>query len=155
MPKKDKIKPVIVFTGGSFDMLHAGHLNILKKAKSLGDFLIVGVSTNTLIRSYKDIDPIMNYQQRFELVQAIKFVDMAVKQEQIFDVKQFKLLNADLFVIGDDWKGRMDVPGLNWLRKHKKVFFVPYTKGLSSSIIKEKIIRSSFEIIKSQTKSSG
>ncbi len=95
----------------------------------------------------------MNYRQRSYLIKELRCVDKVVKQTKIFDVEQFNKLKAEIFVIGDDWKNRTDIEGLNWLKKHNKVVFIPYTKGLSSSKIKEKIIRNAFNIIKSQTNS--
>jgi len=150
--KREAGKPIIIYTAGSFDLFHSGHLNVLKKAKELGDYLIVAVSTNALIKSYKDIDPIMNYAQRVQIIKSIKYVDRVVKQTKIFDVRQFNKLGANYFVIGDDWKKIKNVKGLNWLKKHKKVIFIPYTKSLSSSKIKEKIIKNSYQIIKSHLK---
>ncbi|MFA5154234.1 MAG: adenylyltransferase/cytidyltransferase family protein [Clostridia bacterium] len=146
-------KKIIVFTGGTFDLFHVGHLNVLKKAKAMGDILIVGVSTNSLIKRYKESNPILNYTQRASIIKELKCVDKVVKQTDIFDVEQFKHLKASIFVIGTDWKGKEHlVPGLKWLKENGYLRYVPYTKGLSSSMIKEKIIRHAYEIIKSQTK---
>jgi glycerol-3-phosphate cytidylyltransferase len=146
-------KQVRVFTGGTWDLFHAGHLNVLKKSKEFGDYLIVGVSTNKLIRKYKGSNPILNYKQRMAIVKELRCVDETVKQTNIFDVKQFLALKCDIFVIGSDWKGKEDlVPGLKWLKENGYLKYVPYTKGLSSSMIKEKIIRNAVEIIREQTK---
>lgn len=131
----------IIFTSGSFDLFHYGHLNILKKAKSLGDKLIVGVSTDALIKSYKKAYPIIPYKERVAIIKELKCVDSVVKQTKLVDIAQFKKLKADLFVLGDDWKDRYDNLGINWLREHKKIRFIPYTKHLSSSKIKTKIKR--------------
>jgi rfaE bifunctional protein nucleotidyltransferase chain/domain len=143
----------IIFTGGTFDLFHAGHLNVLKKSKKLGDYLIVAVSTNKLIKMYKGTNPILNYNQRVAIIKELKCVDKVVKQTNIFDVEQFKALKADVFVIGDDWKGKEDsVPGLKWLKDNNYLAYIPYTKGLSSSMIKEKIISHAVEILKAQNK---
>lgn len=143
-------KKKIVFTSGTFDLFHSGHLNILKKAKRLGSYLIVGVSTNKLVKTHKKINPIMNYRQRREVVRSVKYVDKVVKQSKLIDVEQIKRLKVDLYVIGDDWKNRNDIDGLNWLKKRNKVVFIPYTKSLSSTRIKNKIIKNAYEIIKAQ-----
>ena len=146
-------KKIIVFTGGSWDLFHIGHLNVLKKAKTMGNILIVGVSTNSLIKRYKESNPILNYNQRAAIIKELKCVDKVVKQTNIFDVEQFKALKADVFVIGDDWKGKEDsVPGLKWLKDNNYLAYIPYTKGLSSSMIKEKIISHAVEILKAQNK---
>lgn len=79
-------------------------------------------------------------------------VDKVVKQEKLVDIEQFIRLKADLFVVGDDWRNRKDNPGINWLRDNNKIAFIPYTKRLSSSKIKEKIINNAVKIIKSQSK---
>jgi glycerol-3-phosphate cytidylyltransferase len=142
----------IIMTSGTFDLLHYGHLNILKKARAMGDYLIVGVSTDSLIKKHKQLKPIISYKERRALIIELKCVDRVVKQTKLVNIRQFKALKADLFVLGDDWKNRTDCKGINWLRDNNKIVFVPYTKHLSSSKIKEKIIRNAVEIIKSQVK---
>lgn len=144
----DKYGNAVVYTGGTFDLLHRGHINIFKKAKELGSYLIVAVSTNELVRSYKHFDPILNYKERAAVVKSIRYVDKVVKQTKIFDVDQFKKLKADVFIVGNDWEKKRDKPpGLKWLIENNKVLFVPYTKGLSSSEIKRRIIKNAYEII--------
>ena len=142
----------IVFTTGTWDLLHSGHLNILKQAKKAGRYLIVGVSTNALIKKYKGIDPVMSYTQRKEIIESIRFVDEVVKQDNLLSIKQFKDLNIDLFILGDDWKNKKNIPGLTWLKKNNKIKFVPYTKALSSTSIKKKILKNAYEIIEAQIK---
>jgi glycerol-3-phosphate cytidylyltransferase len=148
----EKMKKITVYTGGTFDLFHVGHLNLLKVAKQLGDYLIVAVSTNELVRSYKECYPVLNYRQRAAVIREIKYVDKVVKQEKIFDVDQFNKLGGDIFVVGDDWKERYDVHGLNWLRDHDKIVFLPYTKGLSTTDIKRKIIKDTYQIVTSDVK---
>lgn len=146
-------KGITVYTGGTWDLFHTGHLNVLKKSKKMGDILIVAVSTNQLIKQYKGSTPILNYNQRVAIIKELKCVDNVVKQNNLFDVKQFLALKADIFVVGDDWQGKEEsVPGLKWLKDNGYLRYVPYTKGLSSSIIKEKIIKRAYEILKSQAK---
>jgi glycerol-3-phosphate cytidylyltransferase len=149
---KIRKQPKVIFTCGSWDMLHIGHVNIFLKAKALGDYLIVGVSTDALIKSYKKMSPIISYNDRIAVIKALKCVDKVVKQTKLVDVKQFKKLKADIFVLGDDWKNNYTNEGINWLRKHNKIIFLPYTKHLSTSKIKETIIRNAVEIIQSQSK---
>jgi len=145
-------KKKIIFTTGSWDLLHFGHLNILLRAKALGDYLIVGVSSDKLIKKYKGLYPIISYKDRIAIIKELKCVDKVVKQTKLVDIKQFKKLKADIFVLGSDWKNRYGSEGINWLREHNKIIFIPYTTRLSSSSIKEKIIRNAVEIIKSQKK---
>jgi glycerol-3-phosphate cytidylyltransferase len=142
----------IIFTSGSWDLLHFGHLQIFLRAKELGDYLIVGVSTDSLIKKYKNLSPIIPYKERKLLIKQLKCVDKVVPQTKLVDINQFKKLKADIFVLGDDWKDRYDNEGINWLRQHNKIIFLPYTKHLSTSKIKEKIIRNAVEIIQSQSK---
>jgi glycerol-3-phosphate cytidylyltransferase len=146
------LKKKIIFTAGSFDLFHYGHLNILKQAKALGTYLIVGVSTDSLILQHKGMRPIICYKDRTSIIKELKMVDKVVKQEKLVDIEQFIRLKADLFVVGDDWRNRKDNPGINWLRDNDKIAFIPYTKRLSSSKIKEKIINNAVKIIKSQSK---
>lgn len=137
----------IILTGGSWDLFHTGHLNVLKKAKELGDFLIVAVSTDELIEKYKGLAPIMNYDQRSSIIKELKCVDKVVEQKNIFDIDQFLSLKADVFVVGDDWLGKEHlVPNLKWLSENNFLRYVKYTKGLSSSMIKEKIINMAQQI---------
>ena len=146
-----KYSKAVVYTGGTFDLLHRGHINIFQKAKEIGNYLIVAVSTNKLVSSYKGYDPILNYNERASIVKAIRYVDRVVKQTKIFDVDQFQSLGADIFIIGDDWANRNNIPsGLRWLKEHDKVLFVPYTKRLSTTYIKRKIIKQSYEIIRAE-----
>ena len=145
-------KKKIIFTAGSFDICHSGHLNILIKAKAMGDELIVAISTNRLIKKYKQIYPILNYAERRKMIQALRVVDKVVKQSRLLDINQIKRLKIDLVVLGSDWQNRDDVPSIVWLKKHNKIVFLPYTRTLSSSKIKEKIIRHAYDIVKSQTK---
>jgi len=131
----------VILTAGSFDLLHTGHINILKKARALGKYLVVALSTNNLIKKHKGYNPILTYKQRNKVLKSVKYVNKVIKQTKLINIEQFKELKADLFVIGDDWKNRTDIPGLNWLRKHNKVIFIPYTKELSTTKIKNKIAK--------------
>lgn len=129
-----------ILTGGTFDLFHSGHLNILAQAKSLGDYLIVAVSTDELVRTYKE-EPIMSFEDRCNILRHINYVDEVVPQNKLFDVSQFQEVGADYFVVGDDWKINTTNKGLNWFRQNGKLKFFPYTKGLSTTMIKEKIIK--------------
>ena len=143
----------IIYTSGTYDLAHFGHLNILKKAKALGDYLIVGVSTDALVSKYKKMKPIVCYKDRIAIIQELKCVDKVIKQEKFFDVKQLKKYNISTIVLGDDWKNK-SFPELEKCLKELniKMIYVPYTKRLSTSKIKEKIIRNAVEIIQAQSK---
>lgn len=147
------MKKKIIYTAGTYDLFHYGHLNILLKAKKLGDYLLVGVSTDALISKYKGMKPIVCYRDRISIIKALKCVNKVIKQSTFFDVKQLKQYNIYAIVLGDDWKNKL-FPELTKCLKELniKMIYVPYTKRLSTSKIKEKIIRNAVEIIKSQTK---
>ena len=137
-----------VFTSGSFDLFHIGHLNILEKSAALGDELIVGVSTDELIEEYKGMKPIIPYEQRARIVASIKCVTKVVKQTKLTEIAQLQRENIDIVTIGDDWKGKY-LEGLEWMEKQpgKEVVYFPYTPGVSTTKIKSDIIKSANDII--------
>lgn len=101
------MKKVITF--GTFDVFHAGHVKILERAKSLGDFLIVGVSSDALNKSKKDRFPIYSQADRIHIVESLRCVD-AVFVEESLELKEhyITMFDADVLVMGDDWKGKFD-----------------------------------------------
>lgn len=137
-----------VFTSGSFDLFHIGHLNILEKSAALGDELIVGVSTDELIEHYKGMKPIIPFEQRFRIVQSIKCVTKVVKQTKLTEIAQLQREQIDIVTIGDDWKNKY-LEGLEWMKSQpgKEVVYFPYTEGVSTTIIKRNIINSANDII--------
>lgn len=137
-----------VFTSGSFDLFHIGHLNILEKSAALGDELIVGVSTDELIEEYKGMKPIIPYEQRARIVASIKCVTKVVKQTKLTEIAQLQRENIDIVTIGDDWKGKY-LEGLEWMKSQpgKEVVYFPYTPGVSTTQIKSTIIKSASDII--------
>lgn len=143
-----KEKKVRVFTSGSFDLFHIGHLNILEKSALLGDELIVGVSTDELIQHYKGMPPIIPFEQRMRIVSSIKCVTKVVKQVKLTEIAQLERENIDIVTIGDDWKDKY-LEGLEWIKQlpGKRVVYFPYTPGVSTTGIKKRIIESTNEII--------
>ena len=101
MKKKYKIG----YTTGVFDMFHIGHLNILRRAKEQCDYLIVGVSTDELVRDYKNKTPIVPFEERKAIVDAIKYVDEVVPQTSMDKFEAWKKLHFNAIFHGDDWKG--------------------------------------------------
>lgn len=147
-----KKKKIIVHTAGTFDLFHIGHLNILRRSKELGDYLIVAVSTDELIESYKGVKPVIPYEQRVEIVKSIKYVDKVIKQTILHDIRQLKKYEVDITTIGDDWKNK-HLEGIEWMKKNgKKVVYLPYTKGVSVTGIKKRIIENAYNIIYAQLK---
>lgn len=124
----------VVYTSGTFDMLHINHLKMIEYAKALGDILIVGVNTDELVASYKSI-PIVPFEERITLIKAIKWVDIAIPQDSLNHTDKVKKYNFDVFVIGDDWFGKYD-----YLKNiGVDVIYFPYGKGVSSTNLKRKI----------------
>jgi len=120
-----------VLTYGTFDLFHVGHLNLLRRARSLGDRLIVGVSTDEFNLG-KGKKTIISFEDRIEIVRSIGYVDAAFPElswdQKIADIHKYR---AATFVMGDDWAGKFD-----FLREHCNVIYVPRTVGISSSSIK-------------------
>ena len=133
----------IGYTTGVFDMFHVGHLNILKQAKEYCDYLIVGVSTDELVQEYKHKTPIIPFEDRCEIVKAIRYVDEVVPQINRDKIAAFNKYKFDVMFVGNDWQGN---PLFNevedFLKKHNSnVIYFPYTPHISSSILREKIAK--------------
>jgi len=142
-------KETVVFTSGSWDLFHRGHLNVLRRSKALGDKLIVGVSTDELIEDYKGLPPVIPFDERMEIVGAISCVDVVVKQTILTEIAQLKKYHVDIVTIGDDWKDRY-LEGLEWMKNHGRVVYLPYTEGVSTTSIKRKIIDNTYAMISAE-----
>lgn len=140
-----------VYTAGTWDLFHKGHLNILKKSKKYGDKLIVGVSSDALVSKYKKVKPVFNYKHRVELLSSCIYVDKIVKQTSIIPIKILKKYDIDVITIGSDWKNKK-IESIEWFKKqkNKKVIYLLYTKDISTTKIKRDIIKKSYEIIKTE-----
>ena len=138
-------KKIRVFTSGSFDLFHIGHLNILERSAALGDELIVGVSTDELIQHYKGMPPIIPFEQRFRIISSLK----CVTKVKLTEVAQLQREDIDIVTIGDDWINKY-LEGLEWMKQQpgKEVVYFPYTPDVSTTGIKKKIIESTSEIIR-------
>ena len=124
----------VVYTSGTFDMLHYNHLKMIEYARALGDILIVGVNTDELVESYKSM-PIIPFEERIALMKAIKGPDVVIPQHSLDHTDKVGKLNFDIFVVGDDWTGKYD-----YLKElGVDVVYVPYGQGVSSSNLKQKI----------------
>lgn len=123
-----------VITYGTFDLLHYGHINLLKRAKALGDYLIVAVSTDEFTRLEKNKQCYFSYEQRKGLLESVRFVDLVIPEDswdqKLKDIKEYHI---DTFVIGDDWKGKFD-----YLKDEGiEVIYLPRTPEISTTQIKE------------------
>ena len=121
-----------VMTYGTFDLLHYGHINILKRAKSLGDYLIVGLSSDEF-NELKGKKSVMSYEERKEILESIRYVDKVIKEsnweQKVDDIIKY---NIDVFVIGDDWEGKFD-----FLKEYCEVVYLPRTNSISTTLLKE------------------
>lgn len=132
-------KEVIGYTSGVYDLFHIGHLNILRRAKEHCDRLIVGVSTDELVREYKGHSPVIPFAERIEIVKAIRYVDEVVPQVTMDKMSAWRQLHFNRLFHGNDWKGsslyndierRLSEVGV------ETVYF-PYTQGTSSTQLGE------------------
>lgn len=135
MEKKYKVG----YTTGVFDMFHIGHLNILKRAKEQCDYLIVGVSTDENVRSYKNKTPIIPFEERIAIVRELKCVDEAVPQTSMDKMEAWERLHFDVLFHGSDWKdsemyNKMIV---ELASVGVDVVFLPHTEGVSSTLLSE------------------
>lgn len=132
-------KKIIGYTTGVFDMFHIGHLHLLKKAKNRCDYLIVGVSTDELVQSYKNKEPIIPFEHRLEIVSSLKFVDEVIAVTHRDKLQSFFDVGYDVLFVGDDWKGSDIFNSLEKdLEKHNaRVEYFPYTKEVSSTKFRE------------------
>lgn len=121
-----------VITYGTFDLLHIGHINILRRAREYGDYLIVAISSDEF-NALKGKKAYYTFEQRKAILEAIRYVDEVIPEhtwdQKVEDVKKH---NVDVFVMGDDWEGEFD-----FLNEHCEVVYLPRTVGISTTKIKE------------------
>ena len=130
---------IIGYTTGVFDMFHIGHLNILRRAKEQCDYLIVGVSTDELVETYKHKTPVIPFEERKAIVESIRYVDKVIPQTSMDKFKAWEELHYDMLFHGDDWRGsdmyneiesKLSSVGV-------KMVFLPHTQGTSSTMLKD------------------
>lgn len=122
-----------VITYGTFDLLHYGHINLLRRAKQYGDYLIVALSTDEFNWKEKRKKCYFDYEKRKQLLEAIRYVDLVIPEEsweqKATDVKEY---HVDYFVMGDDWRGKFD-----FLKSDCEVVYLERTPEISTSQIKQ------------------
>ena len=132
---------IVGYTTGVFDMFHVGHLNLIRRAREMCDRLIVGVSTDDVVQTYKKHAPIVPFAERIEIVKAIRWVDEAVPQTSMDKFAAWEKLHFDRLFHGNDWKGsamyneveaRLKAVGV-------EVVYVPYTQGTSSTRLADRL----------------
>ena len=137
---------MIVYTVGTFDLLHVGHLALLEYCKSLGDVLAVGVASDRVVNSYKPNVPVVPLEQRMEMLQALRCVDIVHSYDELEYVSGCKELNVDIFVIGEDWGNRPhNIAVESYLKlEGKQINQVLYNPRTSSTRIKQNVMAQSF-----------
>ena len=132
---------MIVYTVGTFDLLHVGHLALLEYCKSLGDILAVGVASDRVVNSYKPNVPVIPLEQRLEMLKALQCVDIVRPYYELEYVSGCIDLNADIFVVGEDWGNKPhNVAVESYLRsKGKQIKRVLYNPRTSSTRIKQNV----------------
>ena len=120
-----------ILTYGTYDLLHFGHINLLKRAKDLGDYLVVGLSTDEF-NGLKGKESYFSYEKREYMLESVRYVDEVIKEnnweQKIEDIKKY---NIDIFVMGDEWEGKFD-----YLKEYCEVIYLPRTEGISTTEIK-------------------
>lgn len=129
---------IVGYTTGVYDMFHIGHLNILKHAKEQCDYLIVGVSTDQLVEKDKNKTPIIPFENRCAIVEAIKYVDQVVPQEDKNKLGAWEKLHFNKMFVGSDWQGTPQ-----WQRFEDQfrplgveIVYLPHTDGISSTMLR-------------------
>ena len=124
----------VVYVSGTFDLFHSNHLKMINYARGLGETLIVGVSTDELVCTYKK-PPAIPFEERISIVEGLRAPNVVIPQHTLEHNSTVKNLNVDIFVIGDDWQGKYD-----YLKDlGVKVFYFPYGKGVSTTNLKKQI----------------
>ena len=126
-----------VITYGTFDLLHYGHINLLRRARELGDYLVVALSTDEFNWNQKQKKCYFPYEERKRMLEAIRYVDLVIPEEsweqKTSDVDKYQI---DIFVMGDDWKGKFD-----FLQEQCQVVYLPRTPEISTTQIKQDLNR--------------
>ena len=129
------------YTTGVYDMFHIGHLNIIKRAKEQCDYLIVGVSTDELVESYKKKTPVICFEDRCAIVESIKYVDKVVPQVSMDKMEAYKNMKFNALFHGNDWQGSDMYNKIveEFSSVGVDVVFLPHTEGISSTLLKERL----------------
>jgi glycerol-3-phosphate cytidylyltransferase len=134
-----------VYTGGTFDLFHSGHVNFLRQCKEIGDYLIVALNTDEFIYRYKGSYPVMDYESRKQILLACKYVDEVIPNSEGEDSKPtISSVKPKFIIIGSDWAKKDYYKQMNftqqWLDENNiLLIYIPYTENISTSIIKSKI----------------
>jgi len=135
-------KKKIVYAQGTWDLFHIGHVNILQRARKMATRLIVGVNTDESVKKYKGSYPVIPYQDRVAMLEACRFVDEVIESDLSFNVAVLKERAVDIIVLGSDWEGKYLAGKEEAQEEGIEVVYFPYTEGVSTTEIKNKIKRS-------------
>ena len=138
---------MIVYTVGTFDLLHVGHLDLLEYCKTLGDTFVVGVASDEVVNSYKPNVPVIPLKQRMAMIRALRCVDDVRSYDKLDYVSACKELNVDIFVIGEDWGDKPHNIAVEKYLKSKgaKIVQVSYNPETSSTKIKQNVIAQAYK----------
>lgn len=138
---------IVGYTAGVYDLFHVGHLNILRNARSMCDRLIVGVSTDELIVARKGRQPVIPFEERMEIVRSVKYVDVAVAQEDMDKIGMWERLKFDVMFVGDDWHNsdKWREYDRQFREVGVRIVYFPYTVHTSSSTLREALDRLNHE----------
>jgi len=130
---------IVGYTAGVFDLFHVGHLNILKKSKSMCDRLIVGVTTDELMLEYKKKEAVIPFNERSEIVQHIKYVDLVIPQYSMNKMDAWNKINFNIMFVGDDWHGtdKWELIEKELKEVGVRMMYFPYTQSTSSTLINQ------------------
>ncbi len=134
-----------IYVGGTFDCFHSGHVNLLKNAKQIADYVILALNSDAFAESYKG-KTVMNEFERLAVVRACSYVDLAfIVESHAHQAKYLEILRPDYILHGDDWKGdslvkQLGITDAFMAENHIEMKYVPYTTGVSTSDIKKRIL---------------
>lgn len=136
--EKKRHHRIVGYTTGVFDLFHIGHLNLLRRAKAMCDFLIVGVSTDELV-GYKHKKAVIPFHERMEIISHVRGVDLVVPQYDMDKAAAWEKFKFDIMFVGDDWHNTDKWKKIEeeLAKKDVKIIYLPYTKGTSSTLINQ------------------
>ncbi len=139
---------IIGYTTGVYDLFHIGHLNLLRNAKSMCDKLIVGLTTDEIMMEYKNKNTVIPYQERYEILRSVRYVDAVVPQNHMNKFDAWERLKFDVMFVGDDWFQSEKWKTLDQQFKEVdvKIVYFPYTQGTSSTLVNEILLERRKEI---------
>ncbi|MDU3395668.1 MAG: adenylyltransferase/cytidyltransferase family protein [Clostridiales bacterium] len=132
----------IGYTTGVFDLFHIGHLNLLKRAREQCDYLIVGVSSDDLV-AYKNKRAVIPFEERIQIVEAIRYVDKAVPQTNMNKMEAWRTYQFDVIFVGDDWKNteKWNQFEEEFQKVGVDIVYFPYTRNTSSTLLNETLLK--------------